>query len=231
MALAKPAPLLPPPATAPEVVEETIERDTESGFEDITVELLPGGKFPQALDLFSISVRNAALRGWVKQPSPCCAASSIAGCFNTIRGLERTDKENGAVDAKDVMAVMDGQLSDDRAVKHASCARILGLKDPAILACLEARVGQIQVRNRSRTVRVCLLLPPGCAPPCVMQANLRKLTSRLVPSPSLRPFAGCQGPTPCLTQEGRSQTSRPAPCHEGGDCQGHQRRLRGHRRA
>ena len=144
--LAKPAPLLPPPAPAPELVEETIERDTESGFDELTVELLPGGKFPQALDLFSISVRNAALRGWVKQPSPCCAASSIAGCFNTVRALERTDKANGAVDASDVIKVMDGQLSDERAIKHASCARILGLKDAAVLACLEKRVGEIQVR-------------------------------------------------------------------------------------
>ena len=145
--LAQPAPEL-PPAPAPAASEEfeggeKIERDTDDAY-DTTIELLPGGQFPAALDLFSISIRNAALRGWVKQPSPCCAASVIAGCFNTVRGLERTDKENGALAASDVIAVMDCQLEEDRASKHASAARLLGLKDPEILAALEQRVGQIQ---------------------------------------------------------------------------------------
>ena len=158
MSLAQPAPLLPPPAPAPEQPEEkekeTIEKDTESAFDEITVDLLPGGKFPSALDLFSISIRNAAMRGWVKQPSPCCAASSIAGCFNTIRGLERSEKANGAVDAKDVIGIMDCQLDEDRQAKHGSCARILGLKDTAVLSCLEKRVGEIQdAKGRPLTSR------------------------------------------------------------------------------
>lgn len=179
MSLAKPAPLLPPPAPAPQQPveeKETIEKDTESGFEDITVQLLPEGKFPSALDLFSISVRNAAMRGWVKQPSPCCAASSIAGCFNTVRGLERTDKLNGAVDAKDVIAIMDGQLDEDRQAKHASCARILGLKDTAVLSYLERRVGEIQdAKGRPLTSRKKDALKPPDLRLAIREATVRAI--------------------------------------------------------
>ena len=132
-------------------MEEKIEKDTEAS-EDVTVDLLPEGKFPTALDLFSISVRNAALRGWVKQPSPCCAASSIAGCFNTIRGLDR--KAEGAISHADVIAVMDEQLDEERAAKHASAARLLGLREPAALIALERRVGAIQdAKGRPLTLR------------------------------------------------------------------------------
>jgi hypothetical protein len=121
--------------------KDDIERDTAAS-EDCAVELLPDGKFPTACDLFSITVRNAALRGWVKQPSPCCAASAIAGCFNTIRNVERNAE--AAVSHADVISVMDGQLDDDKATKQASVARLLGLPDASALSALERRVGAIQ---------------------------------------------------------------------------------------
>ena len=37
----------------------------------------------------SIAVNHAALNGWVKQPAPCCAASSLAGAWNAAHGLSR----------------------------------------------------------------------------------------------------------------------------------------------
>ena len=92
-----------------EDIEEKTERDTEAS-EDCPVELLPDGKFPVGVDLFSISVRNSALRGWVKQPSPCCAAASVAGCFNTLRGIERSNTDSGALCAADVIRAMDEQV-------------------------------------------------------------------------------------------------------------------------
>lgn len=88
---------------------EKNERDTDAS-EDCPVELLPEGVFPAHVDFFSISVRNAALKGWVKQTSPCCAAASIAGCFNTLRRLERSNTEAGALCSSDVIKVMDEQV-------------------------------------------------------------------------------------------------------------------------
>ena len=38
---------------------------------------------------FSIVVNHAAFNGWVKQPSPCCAASALAGAWNASFGFAR----------------------------------------------------------------------------------------------------------------------------------------------
>ena len=38
---------------------------------------------------YSIALNHAALNGWVKQPSPCCAGSSLAGAWNAVLGLPR----------------------------------------------------------------------------------------------------------------------------------------------
>ena len=172
--LAQPPPALPPAqASSPAAEEEVPDRDFGDSF-DASISLLPGDKFPTALDLFSISVRNAALRGWVKQPAPCCAASSIAGCFNTVRGLDRQDRDNGAVDAADVIKVMNGQLDEDRAAKHASVARLLGLRDVEVLSALEKRVGEIQdAKGRSLTSRKKLALKPPD-----LRAALREATDK-----------------------------------------------------
>ena len=40
----------------------------------------------------SIAVNHAALNGWVKQPSPCCAASALAGAWNASLGFQRPRK-------------------------------------------------------------------------------------------------------------------------------------------
>jgi hypothetical protein len=37
----------------------------------------------------SISHNRALLDGWATQPSPCCAAASVAGAFNSLAGLRR----------------------------------------------------------------------------------------------------------------------------------------------
>lgn len=46
----------------------------------------------------------ALLAGWVKQGSPCCAAASVAGACNALRGKGRG--EAGALSAERVLRVM-----------------------------------------------------------------------------------------------------------------------------
>jgi hypothetical protein len=47
--------------------------------------LLPGGALPrEASGRFALCVSRRALEGWVQQPSPCCAAASMAGALNAL---------------------------------------------------------------------------------------------------------------------------------------------------
>ena len=55
---------------------------------DLNSLLLPDGQWPQG-SRFAVSCNNGLLRGWVKQPSPCCAAASVAGALNALKGVQR----------------------------------------------------------------------------------------------------------------------------------------------
>jgi hypothetical protein len=83
---------------ATEAKEPLIEMDSTDGEEvlDLPGLLLPPGFTPLLSmvgvgDKFSISYSARALQGWVKQPSPCCAAASAAGAWNASRGFGRND--------------------------------------------------------------------------------------------------------------------------------------------
>ena len=57
------------------------EKDTESS-EDLNPQqvqelLYPNGHFPITLPQFAVAVSSVLLKGWVKQPSPSCAAASV----------------------------------------------------------------------------------------------------------------------------------------------------------
>ena len=70
---------------------EIIEQDTAE-LEDIPNMwefLLPQG-LPKCQQ-FNINFNKGLLDGWVKQPSPCCGAASIAGAWNCLSGLGRLD--------------------------------------------------------------------------------------------------------------------------------------------
>eukprot|EP00953_Heterococcus_sp_UTEX-ZZ885_P017626 9856-Heterococcus_DN1.PRE.1 len=55
---------------------EKYEKDTAEEEEvlDLTTLVLPHGVLPAEQDCFAVSYNTALLHGWVKQPSPCCAA-------------------------------------------------------------------------------------------------------------------------------------------------------------
>jgi hypothetical protein len=50
----------------------------------------------------SLSYSIPLLQGWVAQPSPCCAAASVAGAFNALQQYDKTDSR-----ALDHLAVME----------------------------------------------------------------------------------------------------------------------------
>ena len=52
--------------------------------------IFPHAGFSFEKPIVAFSVNNRLLRGWVKQPSPCCAAASVAGAWNALGAMERT---------------------------------------------------------------------------------------------------------------------------------------------
>ena len=68
--------------------------DTEAQL-DMAAIMLPGSEFPKEARQFGVLFNRGVLEGWVKQPSPCCGAASIAGAVNCIRGVVRGTGEGG----------------------------------------------------------------------------------------------------------------------------------------
>jgi len=74
-------------------METTVEQDTADS-EDIPnlLEfLLPDGKLPKDVSMFGLHYNTRVFNGWVKQPSPCCGASSVAGAWNSVLGYHRNN--------------------------------------------------------------------------------------------------------------------------------------------
>jgi len=84
------------------IVEPQMEKDSADAHgTDFEALLLPEGKLPTGVRRFGLSVNYELLDGWVKQPSPCCAAAATAGALNALRHLKRDD--DGAMSHLDVL--------------------------------------------------------------------------------------------------------------------------------
>eukprot|EP00041_Stephanoeca_diplocostata_P017857 m.367973 g.367973 ORF g.367973 m.367973 type:complete len:506 (-) comp20841_c0_seq2:107-1624(-) len=117
--------------TAKSTSTESVECDTSAAEDvDMAALLLPGGVFPLSLPQFGVWYSNNAFNGWVKQHSPACAAASVAGAWNAVLGLKRTDPD--ACHQDDVVellkqclrgrirkriATLESQLGDDVAME------------------------------------------------------------------------------------------------------------------
>lgn len=116
-----------------------MEKDSADAFAtDFESLLLPEGKIPINVRRFGLAVNYELLNGWVKQPSPCCAAAATAGALNALRHLTRTDE--GALSHLDVLKVM-AQNKSSRADKlQASAERCLGAPMGPISAALQEKL-------------------------------------------------------------------------------------------
>lgn len=75
-------------------VEMTYEKDTDETEEisqNVFDYLLPTGTLPTSYSKFGLHLNRNLIDGWVKQPSPCCAAASVAGAWNALASLHRSD--------------------------------------------------------------------------------------------------------------------------------------------
>mmetsp|Transcript_171 Transcript_171/g.289 ORF Transcript_171/g.289 Transcript_171/m.289 type:complete len:573 (-) Transcript_171:9-1727(-) len=114
------------------VTGEKIEADTADAEDAVELSkiLLPGSDFPEDVSNFSVSYNKALLDAWVKQPSPCCGAASVAGAANCIRGIKRG--EEGCIGHLDVLPLMSKLLEDQLATKKRQLERLVGCVDPLI---------------------------------------------------------------------------------------------------
>ncbi|ETV80451.1 hypothetical protein, variant 1 [Aphanomyces astaci] len=111
-----------------------LERDSVSS-EDLSPEDLRRLVFPKdwtLYDRFACAVSQQAFRGWVKQPSPSCAAAALAGALNTVYGYARTLPE--AYTTMDILSVYRTQFEDILARHRSEISTALG---EACLASLE----------------------------------------------------------------------------------------------
>eukprot|EP01038_Epipyxis_sp_PR26KG_P006955 gene6955-9511_t len=79
------------------ISEDVIEQDT-TDVEDIPsiyqfiMSNLPSKQTIEDLSLLGMVYNKRIFQGWVRQPSACCGAASIAGAWNSLYGLHRADR-------------------------------------------------------------------------------------------------------------------------------------------
>ncbi|GMH62586.1 hypothetical protein TrRE_jg10945 [Triparma retinervis] len=101
---------------------DLVEADTDDSESfDLSSLLLPP---VSSWSSFGVYVDSGLLDGWVKQPSPCCGAASVAGAVNGIRGRGRGGE--GAIGHMDVLPVMADMLREQMEGKRGTVERMLG---------------------------------------------------------------------------------------------------------
>lgn len=76
--------------------------------------------------IFGFHYNKKVFRGWVKQPSPCCAAASVAGAWNALFDLHRSDLE--ALNYNHILSIYRGLMDDKIYSNSSSFERKLGAK-------------------------------------------------------------------------------------------------------
>lgn len=123
-----------------------VEKDTEEAENSPSLQelLLPptiGARvpqFPAKVAKFSLSYSIDCLEGWVKQPSPCCAAASVAGAWNAATGLLRSD--SAALSHADVLRLYVEHFAKRLATKSGAFERRLGAALAPVLTDIEGRL-------------------------------------------------------------------------------------------
>jgi hypothetical protein len=120
-----------------EMADDKIERDT-ADIEDVNNllgVLLPDGQIPQDCSQFGFAFNKKLFDGWVKQPSPCCAAASLAGAWNCLSDTPRTHPN--AINHLDILIIYNQILTDQMRKKIVSFERCLGAPINDLLSYFE----------------------------------------------------------------------------------------------
>lgn len=105
-----------------------VEQDTVD-LEDIPNVLqfiLPSQDIVTQSPLFSVQYNKRIFDGWVKQPSACCGASSVAGAWNALHGRHR--RSDQAIDHNYVLDIYRDIMRERELKKISSFERKLGCR-------------------------------------------------------------------------------------------------------
>jgi hypothetical protein len=91
---------------------------------------------------YSFAYNNKLFRGWVKQPSPCCAAASLAGALNALGNLPRSHPNS--LTHLDILHVYEKILMRTIEKKKNSFERCLGGKIDELLELLQIEISSSQ---------------------------------------------------------------------------------------
>lgn len=105
-----------------------MEKDTEDreDIPNLLEFLLPSKEVLDTATSFGIHYNRSIFNGWVKQPSPCCAASSVAGAWNALRSYHRQDAH--ALQHTDVLDIYKSIVQEKLHKKLTAFERKLGGK-------------------------------------------------------------------------------------------------------
>ena len=117
---------------------EEVEQDTleSQEIEDVFGFLLPPGTVPKKCSNFGLLYNKKALDGWVRQPSACCGAASIAGAWNALMDVHRADEK--ALNHITVLQVFRVMMLDMIEKKQKSFERKLGAEIDPLLEAISA---------------------------------------------------------------------------------------------
>lgn len=117
---------------------EEVEMDTQENedISDIFGFLLPPGTVPEKCSSFGLNYSRKVLDGWVRQPSACCGAASVAGAWNALMNVHRSHEK--ALSHETVLKVYRAMLLDMIEKKQRSYERKLGAEIDTLLQAISA---------------------------------------------------------------------------------------------
>jgi hypothetical protein len=104
----------------------TVEKDSDDKEEisNLFEFLIPEKDIIENAISFGFHYNRSIFNGWVKQPSPCCAASSVAGAWNALRTIHRQD--SNAISHADVLNIYKVIVQEKLQKKLSAFERKLG---------------------------------------------------------------------------------------------------------
>ena len=119
-----------------------VEQDTADSEQipDLYSYLLPSEEIKNDIRSFGLYFDRNVFEGWVKQPSACCAAASLAGGWNVLANLSRSERENGALHHEDVLDTYREIFLEIIKKRQASFERMSGTKFMPLLRLIEVEL-------------------------------------------------------------------------------------------
>ena len=119
---------------------EVVEQDTSHSEDTLNIAAFIRDGMPAEDSCYQEGYlyNRKVFNGWMKQPSACCAAASVAGAFNALALLHRSDE--GALTHSDILQIYDTMFSDIISKHKISYERRLGASLDDFLLAVEVEL-------------------------------------------------------------------------------------------